>query len=148
MKQNLGNILLMLSVLISADGVAQFSEGEYLYYDLSDDLGVRLVLNKADTTENFLNGRVLTYKFNNDTLSVEYQNEDGFYVEGQYWITYHVFQRVGKVMDPDTGELILAISNYKYPLKTGKWLYYDKKGGLMKIETWENGFLKSVKAPE
>ncbi|MCA1763968.1 MAG: hypothetical protein LC664_13395 [Flavobacteriales bacterium] len=148
MRYLLVGTLLFLAVLKGSDGVSQFSEGEYLYYDLSDDLGVRLVLNKADTTESFLNGRVLTYKFKNDTLSVEYQNEDGIYVEGQYWITFHVFQRVGKVMDPDTGEFILAINNYKYPLKTGKWLYYDEHEALMKVETWENGFLKSVKAPE
>jgi hypothetical protein len=129
-------------ILLSLKGNCQFEEGKYLYYNLSDDLGSEILLDSTDTITTVLKGKTLIYHLTKDSLKVNFENDKGMIVYGQYLITHHTFQNVLKIMNVDTGNFDLVIDSYKYPIKTGNWLFYDRNKNLVKIEIYENGFLQ------
>ena len=136
-------LMVALFMLLGIFGQCQFSESKYIYYDLSDDFGSEILLDSTKKITTFLDDKVSTYNFTKDSLYMQYKNEDGTSVSGQYFITHHVFQTVNRVMNVDTLEPMLSITSYKYPIKTGRWLFYDKDKNLERVEIWENGFDKT-----
>jgi len=64
-------------------------------------------------------------------------------IEGNYVNSIDTFKRCVVVDDGHNPNqpMIVKAEEYLQPLKDGTWKYYDKKGKLIKEETWDKGIL-------
>lgn len=121
---------------------SQFVYNKTISYDLGSDIGMMLSLDKNDSSAIIIDDRILTYHLTDTTLKVKFENQNGYFVEGQYIVTSDTFQKVVSSMDADSGEFYLAVSPYKYPLKNGIWYFRDGTGQLHYQEKWVLGIRK------